>query len=161
MSPEDHMCQYVGDNEYDDSREKRRVSRRFYGRYFLTRHGQSRSDPRLWTPTANNCRNWLPQQWRPPGCVFFMMPGHVFLLHGRAPCRSWGRCHDSMNGYCAEDEQSNREVNDALLTKTIRRNITVKMLETRKSRAISTAPVNKSSREMREIMLLRKRLQLR
>lgn len=63
-----------------------------------------------------------------------------------------------MNSYCAEDKQISLEANDVLLPKTMRRNITVKMLETRESRAISTAPVVKSSRERRERLLQRRHL---
>lgn len=66
-----------------------------------------------------------------------------------------------MNSHCAEDKQNNLEANDIFLTKTMRRNITVKMLERRKLRARSTAPVVKSCRERQARLLQWRHLQWR
>lgn len=64
-----------------------------------------------------------------------------------------------INSNCKEDKQDNLDANDLFLTKTIRRNITVRMLETRESKARSTTPVGKSSRGRRTRLLQRERLQ--
>lgn len=66
-----------------------------------------------------------------------------------------------MNNHCADAKQRNLEANDEFRTKTLRTTITIKMLEMRESRARSTAPAGKSSRERRRMLLQRRHLQCR
>lgn len=73
--------------------------------------------------------NELPQQRRPPGIIFFLPPGYVSLLHFPAPCRSWKDV--PIDGYFAEDKQSNLDPNDVFLTRTIWRVITTTVPVTR------------------------------